>query len=239
MKLNASAKERGTRSIVLPLIAVRYWIRRNGIRLPLFVSSRCSGRHRQRHSSDAQQVAGSHGELELLINPLQAAKHGLPDAADSLAPAEMLLDAFANDLAQAITGMAGGATVDRAAATSGVVAGDMRCYFPLTTPGDEVGGVVSFVGADTAATAVGHGVEHGQRCAALPEAIRMRDHGADHQAAAVLHQHMALVTEDRRRVMALAVGARIGVGGARVGVVATGLAFPVGLGIAPAAARPL
>jgi len=50
---------------------------------------------------------------------------------------------------------------------------------------------------------------------------------------------MTLVTEDRRRVVALAKGARVGIGRTRVGVVATRLAFPVGLGIAPTPSRPL
>src|SRR6266581_2436622 len=136
MKLNASAKERRSRSTVPSLILGRYWIGRNGVGLPLFVSLRCSCRHRHRHSSNAQQIAGSHSELELLINPPQSAEHGLPDAADGLTPAEMLLDAFADDLAQAITGMPGGATVDRAATTAGIVAGDVWRDAALATGGD-------------------------------------------------------------------------------------------------------
>jgi len=50
---------------------------------------------------------------------------------------------------------------------------------------------------------------------------------------------MALVTENRRRVVALAVGSRIRIGRARVGVVTTRLAFPVGLRVAPATTGPL
>src|ERR1700694_1646296 len=239
MKLNASTKERGTRSTGLSLISVRYWICRNRVRLPLFGSSRCSDRHRHRHSSDAQQVAGGHGELELVIDSLQATKHGLANAANGLAPPEVLLDAFADDLTQVITGMPGGAAVDRAATTPGVVAGDMRCYFPLTAPSDEVGAVIGFVGADAATTGIRQGIKHGQRRASLPETIRRRDHSADHQAAAILHEHMALITEHRRRVMTLTKGARVGVGRTCVGVVATGLTFPVGLRVAPAATRSL
>ena len=100
-------------------------MRRSGVCRSWFGSWRHSARYRDRYSSDAHQVAGGHREFELLIDPLQTAKHGLPDAAYGLAPAERLLNPFANDLAQAVTGMTGGAPVDRATATAGIVAGDV------------------------------------------------------------------------------------------------------------------
>src|SRR5579864_6242326 len=100
----ASAKEAGRRSTVLPQMPMRHRLRRDAVRLAHFGSSQHSARHHQRHSSDAHQVARGHGELELLIDPLQATKHGLANAPDALAPAEMFLDAFANALAQAVTG---------------------------------------------------------------------------------------------------------------------------------------
>ena len=119
------------------------------------MSSCCrSARHRDRHSGEAHQVAGGHGELELLIDALQSAKHGLANPADGLAPAEVLLDPLADDLAQAVARMASGAAVDRAAAAPGVVAGDVRRDLALATGGDEVGRVVGLVGADAAATGV-------------------------------------------------------------------------------------
>ena len=67
----------------------------------------------------------------------------------------------------------------------------------------------------------------------------MGHHGTHHQAAAVLHQRVALVAQNRRRVVALAVAAGIRIGRARVGVVAARPAFPVRLRIAPTATRPL
>jgi hypothetical protein len=81
-------------------------------------SLRYSGRHRDRHSGDAQQVAGGHGELELLIDTVQSAKHRLSNAAHRLAPAKVFLDPFANGLAHLVTGMASGTSVYRTAAAA-------------------------------------------------------------------------------------------------------------------------
>src|ERR1700682_1302765 len=66
-----------------------------------------SGRHRHWHSGQTHQIAGSHGELELQVDAPQSTKHGLSNPADGLAPTEVLLDAFADDLADAVTRMAG------------------------------------------------------------------------------------------------------------------------------------
>lgn len=94
----------------------------------LFADSRChSGGHRHRYSSEAHQIVGSHGELELLIDALQSAKYGLSNPADGLAPTERLLDPLADDLADAVTRMAGRAAIDRAAAAPGIVGRDVRC----------------------------------------------------------------------------------------------------------------
>ena len=154
MKLMSSASEVGRRLTARAWISGKPWMRRNGICRSRFGSLRHSGRHHHRHSSEAQQVAGCHRELELVIDSLQAAKHGLTNAANGLAPSEVLLDALADNLAQVITGMPGSAAVDRAATAAGVVTGDMRGDVPLAACGDEVGRVVGFVSADAAATGI-------------------------------------------------------------------------------------
>jgi hypothetical protein len=76
----------------------------------------CSTSRHHRYSGEAHQIAGGHGELELLIDSLQPAKHGLSNSADGLAPTEGLLDPFADDLADAVIRMAGSTAVDRATA---------------------------------------------------------------------------------------------------------------------------
>jgi hypothetical protein len=51
-------------------------MRGNDVDRQLFASSPYAGWHRNRHSRHSQQIVRSHGELELLIDPLQPAKHG-------------------------------------------------------------------------------------------------------------------------------------------------------------------
>src|SRR5436190_24087467 len=105
MKLIALANEVGKRLTARASIVGKLWMLRNGVCCSRFGSLRHSARHHDRYSSDAQQIAGGHRELELVIDSLQATKHGLANAANGLAPPEVLLDAFADYLAQAITGM--------------------------------------------------------------------------------------------------------------------------------------
>jgi hypothetical protein len=63
------------------------------------------------HSRHAHDVACCHRELEVLIDPLEPAVHRLADAADGLAPAEVLLDALVDRLADGVAGMSRGAAV--------------------------------------------------------------------------------------------------------------------------------
>src|SRR6516162_4565481 len=106
--------------------------------------SRCL-RDRHRYSGQAQQVACCHGELELQINPSQATKHRLPNPTHCLRPTEVFFDALAHDLAQSITGVPGGAPVDRTAAAPRVVLSKMRSHATFAAGGDKVDGVKSFV----------------------------------------------------------------------------------------------
>jgi len=54
-----------------------------------------------------------------------------------------------------------------------MVRSDVRRNLALTARGNKVGGVIRFIGTDAAATGLGHGIEHGQCRAALPETIGM------------------------------------------------------------------
>ncbi len=59
--------------------------------------------HHAWHSGHAGQIARGHRQLEVLVNaPLDAAIDRLPDPANCLAPAEMLFDTFADDLAYSV-----------------------------------------------------------------------------------------------------------------------------------------
>lgn len=92
------------------------------------LSMRCGGlcldllRYRHQYSSHSHDVACCHGELEVLINALHPPIHGLADAADGFAPAEVLLDALSDTLAQRVADAPSGACVNCTAAAPGSVA---------------------------------------------------------------------------------------------------------------------
>ena len=182
-----STKDMRSEPLVQPLILSMHPTLRSGVRRSLLGSLQHSSRYHAGHSGETHQVAGSHGQLELQIDATQSAKHGLSNSAHGLAPTEMLLDSFAHHLAQAIARMARGTTVNRAAATTGIVGSDVRRNLALPARGNKVRGVVGFIRPNAAATRVGRGIEHGERRAALAEAIGMSNDGANHQAVAVLH----------------------------------------------------
>ena len=192
-------------------------------------------RHREQYSRHAREIARGHRQFELLINPSESSENGLPNPSDRLAPTEVFLDAFANDLADPIAIMPRRPAVDGAAATTSVILGHVRRDLALATGRDEVGGVVGLVGANRLGMGAGNTVEHADRRFAFAGAIGMRDDRADHEPRAVLHQYMPLVGKDRGRVVALPVQARLRIGRAGVGVIAARLAFPIRLRVAPAA----
>src|SRR3954471_7436685 len=109
-----------------------------------------SCRQRRPHSRHPQQIAGGHGELELGIDASKASKHGLPQSPDGLAPTEVFLDSLADNLAQAVSGMASRPPIDGAAAATRVVASDVRCDAAFAAGVHEVRRVIGLVGADAA-----------------------------------------------------------------------------------------
>ena len=92
------------------------------------------------------QVAGRGGEGEQPADPGGAPVSGLAKAARGLHPAERLLDALADPLAERVAGMARDPAVDRRAARG--VLRDMRRDVEDTDGGDEVRGIIALVGAE-------------------------------------------------------------------------------------------
>jgi hypothetical protein len=96
---------------------------------------------------EADEVVGGHGEGELPVDLGAATVAGLAQSGHRLGPAECLLNALPNALANRIAGMAGGATVNGRAAR---VAGVLRQVLANVDPAqlsDEVMGVKAFVAA--------------------------------------------------------------------------------------------
>ncbi|AOJ71827.1 hypothetical protein WS78_23925 [Burkholderia savannae] len=112
----------------------------------------------------------------MLVDSLDAAIRGLSNPVDALAPAEVLFDALANHLANAITDVPRGAAVDRAAALMRVVARDVWRHLTRSA----VAHVVSLVGAERLGVTTRHAVEQAQCTCAFAETVGVADHGADH-----------------------------------------------------------
>src|SRR5712691_12195261 len=105
--------------------------RYRSVRLPSdFRSLRRSLQYHTRHSSDSDDIARDHGQLEVLVNTSQSPVHGLPDTAHGLAPAEVLLDALSDRLAQRIRSVSRRSSINRAATAARVVARHMRDNVP-------------------------------------------------------------------------------------------------------------
>src|SRR5262245_23620096 len=112
----------------------------NGSRSALHTdSSRCSQDLR-----DANEIVGGCDENEEPFDQCAPAMSGLTQAAHGLHPTERLFDLFSLDRADAMTGMAGRARVDRRAAV-GVVLRHMRGAAARAAAGDEIGRVIVFV----------------------------------------------------------------------------------------------
>src|SRR3954451_25445377 len=147
---------------------------------------------------------------------------GLAQPGGGLCPAEGLLDALSDDLADLVSGMAGRASVDGGGLD---LSRDVRGDVEGAKLSDEVLGVVALVGPQRdAARSIGAGFDHVEGRDALGVAVRHGQAGVDHQPVAVLHQGMADEAELRLTAGALAVEPGIRVGGALMSVVGAALA---------------
>src|SRR6185312_2154628 len=139
------------------------------VRLPCrLVSLRRPRRDRTQYSCDAHDVARRHGELEVLVYAPHPAVDRLADAPHCLGPAEMLLDALADRLAQRIAPMARRASINRAAPAPGVIACYVRRDVAFAARGDKVLGVIGLVRTEALGLAAADGIEHRERCSTLP-----------------------------------------------------------------------
>src|SRR3954463_12689954 len=179
-------------------------------------------------------VGGERGG-ELPANAIEAAMPGLAQPGGGLCPAEGLLDALSDDLADLVAGMAGRASVDGGALD---LSRDVRGDVEGAKLSDEVLGVVALVGPQRdAARSIGAGFDHVEGRDALGVAVRHGQAGVDHQPVAVLHQGMADEAELRLTARALAVEPGIRVGGALMSVVGAALAVEIAFAVAPMGRR--
>src|SRR6266550_654790 len=157
-------------------------------------------RHQLPHSD---QVVSGGGEDEDPVHSLGTAMAQLAQQANRLQPAEDLFDSFAFLLANLITVVAGGATVDSRSAIS-VVLSHVRRHLQVAQLLHKIMRVVVLVTAQRHSTSAADLCSEGQRRVALGGASRRRHASKDRQAITILHQQMAGVAQLRFFAFALA-----------------------------------
>ena len=151
-----------------------------------------SSRRRQ-NCRDANEIVGGRGKDEEPFYQLTPAVPGLAQSAEGLDPAERLLNLLALEHADCVSGMAGGASVDRGAAAD-IVLGNVRHAATLAATGYEIGCVITLVAPDGAAgmRVVRDHVESGL---AFGGSRRRRHPGIDDQTVTVLRHQMSHMAE--------------------------------------------
>src|SRR5215470_3712670 len=193
---------------------------------------RAGSSRRRQNCRDANEIVGGRGKDEEPFYQLTPAVPGLAQSAAGLDPAERLLDLLALDHADCVSGMAGGASVDRGAAAD-IVLGDVRHAATLAATGYEIGRVITLVAPNGAAgtRVVGDHVESGL---AFGGSGRRRHPGVDDQTVTVLRHQMSHMAELGLFARALAKQTRVGVGGRGMGVIEALFAAEIALAIAAA-----
>src|SRR3954454_3502353 len=196
------------------------------------ILSRPSGRRSEPLLKNATVVVGGRGEGETPSDTLEPAVAGLAQTARDFDPAEGLLDALADALAQGIAGVTGRAPIDGRGAV-GRILGDMRGDIHLPQLRHMPGYVEGLVRTERNPSASWHIAHHDLRRLALGGAGSMRGLGVHDQAVTVLHQQMAHIAELGCLSLGFAVEPRIGVGGGGVCLVAPPLAAEVPRAVSP------
>src|SRR5208337_5043016 len=137
------------------------------------------------------QVVGSSCKSESPTDSGDATVTSLAQPADGLEPAEDLFHPLAPPLAESITGVAGGAAIDRAVG----LLRDMRGNAMLAEFQDEFFLIVTLVGTQRDPAPAGDLFHHRQGRLGLGATAGLSQAGVDHQAVTIVHLHVARVAE--------------------------------------------
>lgn len=162
--------------------------------------------------SHPRQVVGRHRQREQLINFLQASDHHLPDRLDPFAPAEALFDAFAFAfaLAPCATEMPSRPTIDCTTADAFRIACYVRRHVVFVIGLHKSTRVVRLVCAcRNTNVRTRHIAQHVRHHFAFRTAIRLAGPNVHDQTVLVIRQHMARVTRQGWRGIALATEAAL------------------------------
>src|SRR3954467_7053843 len=187
---------------------------------------------------DADQVVGGDRKGEHRLGLSASADLDLCKPGLRLDPAEHLLDALADPLADGVAGMARRAAVDRGPAhhpafADRAVDGNVRRHLALAQVLDEGAHVVSLVGPERDAAAPRAAVEHGKRRLAFRRPGGARERGLDRKAVAVLHQDVPHEAQPALAAVGLAIEPRVRVGRRGMALVRALLLAEVALAVAP------
>src|SRR5215212_2252183 len=152
--------------------------------------------------SDSYQVVGGGSELEDPTHQLHSTVSGLAQQSHGLQPAEDFFHSFALTLTNFITRVAGSPLIDRAA-SSLVVLSHMRRHLAGTQISHKVFRVVSFVRTHSDWFLLRSLAQHRQSRFSFGSATGTSQHRIHHQAVAVLHQHMSLISQFRFAALSL------------------------------------
>lgn len=137
-----------------------------------------SGQWRCKEASQTDQVITGHGQQKLKSHAQTPSQFGLAKRPHGLAPTERFLDPFANALADRITVMSSGTTINRRATGSIEVLCDMRGDFALTQCGNKIGGVIGPIRAERLGLFLRF--QQGHSGIALRIAVGLINRGIDH-----------------------------------------------------------
>jgi hypothetical protein len=186
----------------------------------------------------SDEVVGGGREVEGPSDPIEAAEPGLPLSGGGFCPAEHFLDTLAYTLADRVTRMAGGASVDlgmprHAEFAHPSVGGDMRRDPPRAEFLHEGRDIVSFVGGERDPPGSPRSIQQDQRGIALSGTARARQTGIGDKSVTVLHEHMPGIGEHAELSVRLPCQTCVRIGLALVRLVASRPTPPVALSVAP------
>lgn len=147
--------------------------------------------------------------------------------ADRIHPSEDLFDALAFSLTHFITGVAGGAGVDRTSAGPSLVLRDVRRYIHPTHFLYEVFGIVRFVGGQRDSMTSLHAFCQYHPCISLRRSAALLHFRVHHQTVAILHEPIAAVCQFRFMPSTFASQSCIRIGRRLVRIVTTLLAAKI------------
>src|SRR5579864_4315201 len=199
---------------------------------PDWLRSSCGhgSRDESRHANEV--VRGGH-QICRQLRQLQADEPRSSKATDGFHPSEDLLDSLAFSLADYVTSVTGGALIDGAASTAGVL-GQVRCNVAGAQVRHALSRVIALVAGERPWTKaslarlvnkVGHDLAFGSTC-------RLVDLKVHQQSVAVLHQRMGGVRQVRLLAFALLGQPCLGIGRALMRCVRAALAVEVNRRIA-------